>query len=322
MSKGKSALHSDKSKSHFWISLGDSILAWNTAYDREAPSDGMSQVFWVLGFIITQGAALIIALQNSVQVPVVEKQGFKIQQAGNLQTIAEPSGWIAATAAYLAHGILSLPGLYLSVSVVMLGALVGIIRSKKYLKAGWLRTYNHGTIHAAWWTLASSVFLIVLLSAAALAKTIPGQVIDVKATDANAYSFRIDKSHGIEVLVRVTVVDFPAGATQMRFWAWLSAPLRERFYIANGRAYVGDYFGDPKRDKPADSPFDEEDKESRQFANIKLQDMKKGETYTFVFKIHALTKLKKPLTDSQIQDAIAQLHTDAKAFRFTLADPI
>ena len=99
-----------------------------------------------------------------------------------------------------------------------------------------------------------------------------------------AYAFKIDKSHGIEVMVMATVIDFPAVATQMRFWAYLSPQLRERFYIANGQAYLGHYFGDPKRDKPVDSPFDEIDKESRTFANIKLQDMKKGDVY---FRIQA-----------------------------------
>ena len=100
-----------------------------------------------------------------------------------MQNAPEPSGFIAGVA--YRYGLTSLPVLYICVSIVMLGALVGIIRSKKYIKAGWRRTYNHGTIHAAWWTLGCSVFLIILLSTAAFAKAIPGQVVDVKAADAS-----------------------------------------------------------------------------------------------------------------------------------------
>ena len=55
MSKGKSAHLHEKPKCHLGSAVFDFVFAWHTTYDDDAPADGMSQVLWVLGFIITIG---------------------------------------------------------------------------------------------------------------------------------------------------------------------------------------------------------------------------------------------------------------------------
>src|ERR1700685_267805 len=197
--------------------LLDLLFAWNTAYDEKSPTDGMSNVFWVLGMIITQGAALIVAVHGSVKTPVVAKNGFKIQQvATEIVDATEPTNVIAKYADRA--GLFTLPGLYICVSVGLLLSLLCTIRSQKRVEAGWRRTYTYGTISGAWIVAACSVILMSLITTAAVADPLPGEKVDIQSTGATGYLFKLDSTKGIEVQVKLKVVDFPGGTNQMRFW--------------------------------------------------------------------------------------------------------
>lgn len=296
----------------------DWAFAWNISYDGDKSADGMGHVFWVLGFIITQGVGLIVAVQNAPGAPQVQKNGFVIRQADEVDQEAAPVGFFANLAAWL--GMDSSIRIYLWISAIMVGSIVGIIRSTRGAGQSLKRTYTQGTISAAWFVLVWTIVLVFMLSTAAYAKLLPGQVIDIKSTEARPYTYLRDGSKGIRVIVRIKVIEFPQNTSEMDLWAWLDDHLKNKFFISNGQAFKGHFFDDKERDKPAVAPFDEPNKIDGKVSKISLQEMEKGGVYTFVFALHAMPELAGKISDTDIQDAITHLRKDVKSFHFTIAD--
>jgi hypothetical protein len=283
----------------------DRLFAWSSLdnFDSEAKHD-LSTVLWAVAFILTQGLTLIASLQSTNPIVEIRRGQYVLKRV----TSNEESNREETKAPSPAIKIF----LYLFSALFPFGFLWNMVHSAVFTKYGKTHFYNRPTVSCARWSQSVGIFFVGMIGVLACAQSLPGQTIHVTGTEFSIYKFKTDQANGIAVTLAFAVEGMPADADTIHFVAALGDQLRDGWRIADISGTVKSPKG---KIEPASVSPDPKDLRTKSAFPVDLLDAKVGNVYT----VTVLIRPKEGKTPDR-QQALAILHTDGKAFRFTLAE--
>ena len=283
------------------------LFAWSLGdNDVTDATHDLSTVLWAVGFLLTQGLALIASVQNTNPVVEIRRGNIVLRRiASDDEQIREE---VQSTQLWRKIEI------YLASTIFPFGIMWNIIHSKKPYGKPAFHFYDRSTVSAARWSLAIGFLFALGIASEAHAQSLPGQTIHITATDVAPYEFKTDKSEGIEVTVSFVVDELPKGKTKatLNFLAKLGPSLRDEW----GIAFISGSFKDAVgQAEPAKAEPEIDDLMTKNPIPFPLLDAKVGRQ----FKLICLLKPKDGKTPDRGR-ALATLNMEGqKAFSLTLA---